>query len=165
MNRNKLFLIPIFIISVLFTIKGYAQDHHEKHKHSHKNEISIAVGIVPLVAEDKLTGGIHLHYIRGIGKTNRFGIGAAVETILDEHKHITISAAFQYRVYKGLIFGYGPGLLIRKEGSETEYQFAQHFEVAWEFELGKFHLGPMAEVGFEKNGVHYMIGIHFGLDF
>ncbi|MEZ5083390.1 MAG: hypothetical protein R2750_08075 [Bacteroidales bacterium] len=66
--------------------------------------------------------------------------------------------------YKGLIAGYGPGLFIVKENDENEHHFAQHVELAWEFEIGKFHLGPMFELGI-GDGVVYMLGVHFGLDF
>ncbi|MCH7534749.1 MAG: hypothetical protein IH948_03225 [Bacteroidetes bacterium] len=76
------------------------EDHHH-----HKNEISIAAGVVPLPKENKITGGIHLHYIRGIGDSNMFGLGVALETIVDEHKHYTLSIVFQYRLYKPE-FGY-----------------------------------------------------------
>ena len=163
----------LLLFSILFiSFCGYTQheqkieshQHEEGHIHN-RNEISIAVGVVPLPEEDKVTAGIHLHYVRGVGSSNRFGIGIGFETILDEHKHYTVSAVFQYRIYKGLFIGYGPGIMIKKENSETELQFAQHFELAYEFEVGKFHIGPMAEVGGENNAVHYMIGVHFGMDF
>lgn len=161
-----------FIILLFVSFQGITQHEHNKESHQHeedhihqKNEISIAVGIVPLPDEDEVTAGLHLHYVRGIGASNRFGIGIGFETILDIHKHYTISVVFQYRIYKGLIFGYGPGLLIKKENSETELHFAQHFELAYEFDLGKFHIGPMAEMGLEGNTVHYMLGVHFGMDF
>ena len=117
------------------------------------------------MAEDKLTIGFHLHYIRGIGKNNRFGVGVGLETILDEHKHYTLSVVLQYRVYKGLILSIAPGLLMRKENSANVFQFAQHIEMAYEFELKEFHIGPVVELGIEKTGIHYMGGIHFGIDF
>jgi len=147
--------ILIFITGTLVFTSLRAQDKGGDDHHRHKNEISIAAGIVPLVAEDKLTAGFHLHYIRGIGKDNR----------LDEHKHYTLSGVFQYRIYKGFILDLAPGLLLRKENSENIFQFAQHIEIAYEFELGEFHIGPVAELGIELTGVHYMGGIHFGIDF
>lgn len=88
-----------------------------------------------------------------------------METILDEHQYILISTVIQYRIFKGLIIGYAPGLLISKENSETELQFAQHIEIAYEFEIGKFHIGPMIEIGIETTIAHYMVGVHFGMDF
>ncbi|MBL4578624.1 MAG: hypothetical protein JKX74_09135 [Flavobacteriales bacterium] len=150
---------------IAFTVNGQTQDTEDNDHHDHRNEISLATGIVPLVAEDELTAGFHFHYIRGIGSTNRFGIGIALETIIDEHKHYTASVVFQYRIYKGLILGYAPGLLMRKEDSENIFQLAHHIETAYEFELGEFHIGPMAELGVEVIGVHYMFGIHVGMDF
>ena len=93
---------------------------------------------MPLPAEDKLAAGFHFHYIRGLGKNNKFGMGIGLETILDEYKHYTASVVFQYRIYKGLIVGYAPGILMRKEDSEMLYQMAHHIETAYEFEIGRF---------------------------
>ena len=165
MTKRVFFTMLTFTAVTLMPMEGNAQDKEEENDHHHKNEISVAAGIVPIVAEDELTAGFHLHYIRGIGKNNRFGLGTSLETIIDEHKHYTLSIVFQYRIYKGLILAYAPGLLMRKENSENVFQFAQHFETAYEFELGKFHIGPVAEIGIELTGVHYMGGIHFGIDF
>ena len=164
MLRGKLFPLT-FIAATLISVCGHAQDEENEGHHHHKNEISAATGIVPLVAEDKLTVGFHLHYIRGVGKNSRFGVGVGLETILDEHKHYTLSVVLQYRIHKGLILAIAPGLLMRKEGSANVFQFAQHIEITYEFELKKFHIGPVAELGIELTGIHYMGGIHFGIDF
>jgi len=45
------------------------------------------------------------------------------------------------------------------------YQFAQHVEIAYEIPLGELHIGPQIDIGIEDEGIHYMIGIHFGIDF
>ena len=162
---KQILTILIFFTITLFSITGYSQNkEHEGHNHHHKNEISIAAGIVPIPAEDEIAAGIHLHYIKGIGESNKFGIGVGLETILDDHKHYTLSAVFQYRIYKGIIIAVAPGLLLRKE-EENVFEFAQHIEAGYEFEIGKIHIGPVMELGIEKTGIHYMGGIHFGIDF
>lgn len=164
--------IFIAIISFFIPIAGISQetsdhDHHEgDHDHAHqKNEISLAVGIVPLAEEEKVAAGIHLHYVRSVAFKDRLGVGIALETIIDEHKHFTVSGVIQYRIIKGFILGYGPGILLLKEEEDIEYHFAQHFEAVYEFEVGHFHLGPLFEVGLANNHVHYMVGVHFGIDF
>ena len=131
--------------------------------HHHRNELSVATGLV--IGEGELSWGIHIHYIRGIGDENKVGIGIGLETIVDKHRHYTISGVLHYRIYKGLIFSLAPGLLILKEEDKYLLQFAQHFELAYELEIGEFHLGPVAELGLETIGVHYMVGLHFGIDF
>lgn len=174
MKKTPLIVSAIFC---LFSIISFSQeeghdhehDHeeqkHEGHVHNHKNELSIATGVVPLFAEDEITAGLHLHYIRGLGETNRFGIGIGLEYIIDEHKHYTASAVFQYGIYKGWIVAVAPGLLIRKEEENYLYQGAVHIETGYEFQLGKFHIGPVAELGIEPIGFHVMGGIHFGISF
>lgn len=165
-TRKSLKILLVITSIVMSITAGYAQhEENEEDHHHHKNEISIAIGLVPIPVENELAGGFHLHYIRGIGEHHRFGIGTSFETILDEHKHYTFSAVLHYRVYKGLIVSYAPGLLMKKENFQYTPQFAQHFEVSYEFELGDFHIGPVAEYGLETTDSHYMGGIHFGIDF
>ena len=92
---KQILTILIFFTITLFSITGYSKNkEHEGHNHHHKNEISIAAGIVPIPAEDEIAAGIHLYYIKGIGESNKFGIGVGLETILDHHKHYTLSAVF-----------------------------------------------------------------------
>lgn len=161
------YLISLVIIATSFmSVNAFSQDHEEDHHHHHKNnEISVAAGVVPLDHENEVAPGLHFHYIRGIAFDNKLGIGAGFETILDEHKHYTFSVVFQYRIIRGWSVAYGPGLMIIKEEENYESQFAQHFETAYEWDIGNFHIGPMAEVGVEPAGVHYMLGVHFGIDF
>jgi len=170
---NKRFIIRILTISLVsFSINyGYSQQNHEKefnhktHVHKHNNEICTAVGIVVIPEENETALGFHLHYIKGVGQKNRLGIGIGLGTILEEHKHYTISLATHYRIYKGFIIGYAPGLLILKHDSNKDFNFAQHIEFNYEFELGNIHLGPTVEMDLANSIMHYMAGIHLGLDF
>jgi len=156
------YLILFTILNIAF-IKSYGQNPSGGNPHNHKNEISVAAGVVPLLAENEITGGLHLHYTRAYGK---WGIGLAAETIFDEHRHYTFSVVAQYRIYKGWTLSYAPGLLIRKEGEGLyDQQFASHIETTYEFQIGDWHIGPVAEIGIEQVGVHYMGGIHLGYGF
>lgn len=162
MRRFQSSLVVLFS---LFNFPTFGQTEEHDHDHEHRNEISVATGVVPLPAENETTVGFHFHYIRGLGESNRFGMGLGYETIVDEHKHNTFSIVIQYRIVAGLSVAYAPGIMIREEGDETLYQLAHHFEAAYEFEIGSFHIGPMVEVGIEEIGEHYMVGVHFGIDF
>ena len=163
LSRHSTLLIAFFLL-ILFPV--FAQEEEEQeHLHKHRNEMSVATGVVPLPAEDELTIGFHFHYIKGLGESGRLGIGLGFETIIDEHKHYTFSVVGQFRVVAGLSVAYAPGIMIREEHEETLYQLAHHIEAAYEFEFGSFHIGPMVEVGIEEIGVHYMAGLHFGIDF
>lgn len=163
----KIILKPILstIVFTLISFYVFGQSHDEDHHHHQKNEISLAAGIVLPTSEDEISAGLHLHYIRGIAFENKLGIGAGLETIIDEHKHFMLSVVFQYRIYKGWTVAYGPGILFVKEYESYETQFAQHIETAYEFDIGLFHIGPMVEVGISKEDIHYMAGVHFGIDF
>jgi hypothetical protein len=162
-------ILYIFLSSTVFTIislNAFGQSHDEDHHHHHqKNEISMAVGLVLPSSEEDISAGLHLHYIRGIAFEDKLGIGAGMEIIFDEHKHFMLSLVFQYRIIGGWTVAYGPGVLFIKEDETSETQFAQHIETAYEFDIGLFHIGPMFEAGISKEDIHYMTGVHFGIDF
>jgi hypothetical protein len=169
--KRKSLLATLIIFTILLSgleVSGQGdQDHShdDNHKHEHKNEISIASGIVIIPSENEIGTSLHLHYIRGLGAKKIVGIGGGVEVIIEAHKHITFSAILQYRIIKGLTAGYSPGLLILIEEIGSEIQFAQHLELGYEFEIGSVHLGPVFELGIEKEVLHYMSGVHLGIDF
>jgi len=146
----------------------YGQDDHDLghvHEHSHNYEMSLAAGIVSLPGDEWMSFGLHIHLVRTAGNSKWLGIGLAGEFIFDEHMHISIGPIAEFRVYKGLVFSYSPGLLIIKEEQENDLQFSQHFETAYEFELGSFHVGPAAGIGIAKEGMHIFGGVHLGIHF
>ena len=155
---NFKILLSLLIISIVFT----------ESEHNHTNEFGMAVGIVPGHDGEDDNLGLHLHYVKGIGEHNDFGIGVSLETIFDEHKHNSISLIGTYHFDRGYTIAYAPGILFAEHesetGTETETEFTQHFEFYYEFELGNFHIGPQFDIGFEGNETHYMIGFHFGID-
>jgi len=170
---NKQFIIRTLAVYLAsFSINyGYSQQNHEQelnhqtHGHTHNNEIGTAVGMVAIPKENEIALGFHLHYTKGVGQENRFGIGIGLGIILEEHQHYAISLATHCRIYKGFIIGYSPGLLILKHDSKKDFHFAQHFELIYEFEVGNLHLGPIVEIGYANSIVHYMTGIHIGIGF
>ena len=135
------------------------------HSHNHNNEIGVAIGIVPGHEDEDNSLGLHLHYIKGIGEHNDFGIGISLETVLDEHKHHSVSIIGTYHFDSGFSIAYAPGILFTDHNGNNETEFTQHLEFYYEFELENFHLGPQFDVGFEDNETHYMLGLHFGIDF
>ena len=156
----KKIILLISIISIIFSESGHV------HNHNHNNEFGIAVGIVPGHEGEDNNIGLHLHYIKGIGEHNNFGIGISLETIFDEHKHNSVSIIGTYHFSNGITIAYAPGILLSEhDDGETETKFTQHFELYYEFELEGFHLGPQFDIGYEDGEIHYMLGLHFGIDF
>jgi len=152
-------LFSLFFISIIFSESGHI------HNHNHNNEFGIAVGIVPGHDGEDDNLGLHLHYIKGVGEHNYFGIGVSLETIFDEHKHNSLSLIGTYHFDNGFTIAYAPGILFSEHDDETENKFTQHVEFYYEFELDKFHIGPQIDIGFEDGDTHYMLGLHFGIDF
>ena len=141
---------------------GFSQS---SHAHTHENEIGLAIGIVPGHEGESDNLGLHLHYVKGFGEHNEFGIGLSLETIFDEHNHNSISIIGVYHFEKGFTLAYAPGILFAEHDGKTKEEFTQHFEFYYEFELKHFHLGPQIDIGFEDGDTHYMLGLHCGIDF
>jgi len=123
----------------------------------------MAIGLVPSHEEDNNIG-LHLHYVKGLGEHNHFGLGLSLETIFDEHLHNSISLLGLYHFDNGFTMAYAPGILFSEHDGNSETHFTQHFEFYYEIELDKFHIGPQFDIGIEDGDLHYMFGIHFGID-
>ena len=54
---------------------------------------------------------------------------------------------------------------LSEKKNNVKYQFAQHFEFAYEIPLGELHVGPQIDIGLEEEGIHYMFGFHMGINF
>jgi len=154
----KFKILYVLIISIVFS------EYSHVHNHNHDNEFGLAIGIVPGHEDEGDNLGLHLHYIKGIGEHNNYGIGVSLETIFDEHKHNSISLIGTYHFDNGFTIAYAPGILFSEHDNETETEFTQHFEFYYEFELEHFHIGPQFDIGFEDGDMHYMLGLHFGID-
>tara|TARA_B110000116_G_C16435728_1_gene402583 strand:- start:3 stop:476 length:474 start_codon:yes stop_codon:yes gene_type:complete len=152
-------LLSLLIINIVFS------ETEHNHNHNHNNELGIAVGIVPGHGGESDNLGLHLHYIKGVGEYNDFGIGISLETIFDDHEHNSISIIGTYHFQNGLTIAYAPGILFTEHNGHTEDTFTQHFELYYEIELEHFHVGPQIDIGFEDDETHYMLGLHFGIDF
>ena len=152
----------IFLVLIINFLIG--QIDHE-HNHEHNNEMSIAIGVVPNHEEQENNIGLHIHYIKGIGEDNDFGIGISFETILDEHKHNSMSIIGSYHFNNGFSIAYAPGILVTENEEIVVTELTQHFEFCYELEFGIFHIGPQFDIGFEKEEIHFMLGLHLGFDF
>ena len=153
-------LLLIFSILPIFCLSQH--NHDDTHDlHTHDNEFAIGIGFIP---KHQNAIGIHSHYIKGIGLNNKLGAGISFETILDDHAHHSLSLISLYRFDFGITVAYAAGIL-KVSQDVTEYQFAQHVELAYEIPFGELHVGPQIDVGIEDEGIHYMFGVHLGIDF
>lgn len=153
----KHLLIFILLLFQIQLITGQDSIPTEK-EHDHKNHMGLAIGVVPFLYEKEVAPGFHFHYTRVIGK---FGIGVGSEAILDEHKHYGFSAVFMYSPFEDFTIGISPGILL----AANEALFSTHFEAGYDFDVGEFHIGPMAEFAYAFEDTHFMFGVHFGVGF
>ncbi|MBN2348691.1 MAG: hypothetical protein JXJ22_07640 [Bacteroidales bacterium] len=160
-------LLVIVTLALLFQIvKSQNNIQENSITHFHQNwEAGFALGIVPLMQEDKVSLGLHVHLLRQIEKFEQLRIGIGFENVLDEHTHINVASVLDYNIIGGLSVGLSPGILFLKENGIWGRAFSSHFELLYEFEIGKLHLGPVCEYSYSKLDQHIMLGMHFGLGF
>ncbi|MCZ2101976.1 MAG: hypothetical protein LC107_10620 [Chitinophagales bacterium] len=135
--------------------------HHEGHDH-HENEIGLAVAPVYFTKEKSVALGMHLHYLRTIHHS-KWGLGLGFEKIFDEHAHNIAGIIISYRPIHPLSFSISPGINVDNRFKNPE--FAIHGEIAYEFEFGNFHLGPVLDLARDHEEIHISLGVHFGYGF
>ena len=132
---------------------------HTGEGHAHKLEIGFAPGLVYIPKEKEFTLGLHLHVVAAIGES-RWGLGGGLERLFDDHGHTTLSAVVQFRIFDPWSVVVAPGMTI---SDDAELAPSVHFETAYEFAFGNFHLGPSFEVAVDPNETHLTLGLHMGV--
>ncbi|MCW0484772.1 hypothetical protein [Gaoshiqia sediminis] len=155
--------ITILTVLLFFGQLVYAQDHPENHDH-HRNHVGFGLGATSIFAENNLAPGLHVHYSYRLSDHSPFSLGVGYEAILDKHTHSTVTGLLGYELGRILISA-GPGVTFGKEDGETHRSLSGHLELAYEFSVGDFHLGPMAGFGFDREESHASVGVHVGFGF
>lgn len=152
--KHLIFLILCFQATVYSTAQ-------ETEFHQLKNEVNVATGVA-LDNHLVFMPGIHIEYVRNLH--HRLGIGCAFETFIAKNLHPTFSIVLQYKFTPNLIFEYNPGITLNQNQDQV-LLFSQHLELAYNFELSNFIIGPQIEFGAQKKHLHSMLGIHVGKHF
>lgn len=160
-------LITIISLLLVTTVIAQHNHNHDDHTHLHEHgewEIGAALGLVPLFDEGTIAPGVHLHLLQQNKLIDGLMVGIGFESVLDEHTHLNAGLVFNYNIYKGLFAGISPGILwINHDGWESA--FVSHFELSYEFEVGKLHIGPIVEYSLSSIDKHMLAGIHVGINF
>ena len=174
MSRLKRAIAILALVGLLHTSIAYCEPLEHEHeygehgRHSHIYELGLSTGFVRMEPEGESALGTHLHFIRrfrGEGIERFLGLGVGFEAIFADHMHYNLMGTIAIYPYKNLFIGISPGMLIVEHHDECEMCYSTHVEVAYGFDVGQFHVGPV--VGYAKSGddEHYMIGIHLAKGF
>ncbi len=142
-----------------------AQEHESENdqEHEHQHEIGASIGPAYFINDDEFGLSTHIHYVYNL-TNSKFGLGSGYEHIFAEIKHSFVGAEFNYRPIHQLTLNLSPGIVF--EGNQNvSRDFGLHFETSYEFEIGAFHIGPVAELAWHSNDYHVSFGAHFGLGF
>lgn len=155
-------LIALFFCFIAMCVN--AQDAIDEHHHDHhKTEIGVANAPVYFIGENSWNYGLHIHLLRTIGHSD-FAIGVGYERIFDPHGHNTLGIVISYRPIERLSLNIAPGFT-SEDSDLLKTNFAIHFESSYEFQLGDFHIGPVAEIAYDPEDIHISLGLHLGIGF
>jgi hypothetical protein len=155
-------LYILVLLALTQTLTAQSPDRHVN-SDNHKNELGIANSPIYIINEKEFAYGLHAHYIRSFKET-RFGIGVGFERIFDEHKHNTIGVILSYVLIEHLALSLSPGITFN-ENNASDLHFGLHLETLYEFEIGIFHIGPVAEFAYSIDDYHVSLGVHLGFGF
>jgi hypothetical protein len=155
-------LYILVLLALTQTLTAQSPDRHVN-SDNHKNELGIANSPIYIINEKEFAYGLHAHYIRSFKET-RFGIGVGFERIFDEHKHNTIGVILSYAPIEHLALSLSPGITFN-ENNASDLHFGLHLETLYEFEIGIFHIGPVAEFAYSIDDYHVSLGVHLGFGF
>jgi len=156
--------IILSVIFLLFSFLTYSQDeHNHEYNHSHPQlEFGFSNGLVYNATEKEVAYGVHVHVIKTVSKSDKFGLGLGYEAIFDDHKHNAASLILLYRPLEHLSFNFSPGVSWLATESNS-LKPAMHFEGLYEWEFGIFHLGPLVGVAFNTEDFHVSTGLHLAV--
>lgn len=167
---RQVFLSIAFLILICSSLFAQEDSHDHEGHHHHSFEIGIANAPVYFLNEKEWTYGLHLHGIYTFPHS-KWGIGLGYEQIFDEHEHKTFGVVGSFRPIPPISIILSPGITMENgedepgHSEESEILFAAHFEVAYEFLFGDFHIGPVSEVAYDPEDIHLSLGLHIGYGF
>jgi hypothetical protein len=169
--KRLLLFIPLCLILAVFSttaLYGHSGVSDKEHLHTedpHKYHFGFATVASHIIGESGIAPGFHVHFVRQMGKANRWGLGLGYETVADEHWHNSLNLLANYRPVSFLSILAGPGLSLKKHEGDFEALPAFHTEAVFEFNLKGLHAGPLLGYGFDKEESHFSIGFHVGFGF
>ncbi len=166
-SKPGLVALLLFSVSVLFAQSQQIQTETHNHQNEHEDErhriheLGVSFAPVYFFSEKEISPSVHVHYTYSFPNT-KFGLGLAYEHVFDDHQHNFFGLEGAFKPLHPLTLNFTPG--ITYEGAHPDKkEFALHFETVYEFEVGKFHLGPVLEFAYHAEGYHMSLGLHVGL--
>ena len=159
---RQVILLLFFILS---SIVAFSQDHDDHLEHHHPElEFGFSNGVVYNFTEKEAAYGIHLHVIKTVSKSDKFGLGFGYEAIFDDHKHNAASFILMYRPIEHLLFNFSPGFSwLATQNNSLKPSI--HFEGLYEWEFGNFHMGPLVGIASNFEDLHGSVGLHLAIGF
>lgn len=156
-------MICLVFIDIPLSVSGQLGSH----QHKTNNEIAFIPGLAYDLGEKGARYVVHGHYLTSSDEmSDKVSVGVSLEYLWGGDSHLTAGPVVSFKPVGELIVLYSMGITIKRETSSTEYFFSNHFEIAYEFEIGEqFHIGPSA--GFSVSGYdnHFSVGLHTGFAF
>lgn len=134
-------------------------------EHDHNFHLGVGGATAKIIGESGLKPAIHVHLIRQLGESRKWGIGLGYESIFEDSPHQGVYLLFNYNPLENIHLSLAPGLSYGLHHSVREINAAAHLEAVYEFEAGVFHFGPMVGAGIDRRDAHLSAGLHVGIGF
>jgi hypothetical protein len=159
-------LLAVFLVITVSNVQAgphpsEMRDSLEQHHH-HGNEIAISTLPVYFVKEKMVAFGLHSHYTRRIADSD-YGLGVCAERTFGSHGHYTAGIMGTWMPGERLNLSISPSLSF--ENFHSKADFGMHFDVSYEYDIGRFHVGPDFEAAYDPEDVHLSLGLHVGYGF
>lgn len=153
------------IVAMTFGVTSslIAQTKHREHdcgQHS-RNEIGLGVGAIYEISHKEWTSSLHLHYFRTLSPHSKWALGAGIEYLRGDERHIEVGVGVRYEPIENLHISLLPGVTLTDKTG-----FSVHTEATYDIlRIGKIHLGPVIGYAWSKNHSHCSAGVHFAIGF
>ena len=159
-------MMRLCLLWFLISFSGFIARGHE-HVSDEKHNYHVGLGFAEAWMSDVsgLKPSIHLHFIRQLGEQRNWGLGLGYESIAGKPLHQGMYIIYNRQIINKLSVNIAPGITFSKNQASVEVNPAAHFEVIYEIDAGKVHLGPMIGFGIDPEDLHFSAGIHIGFGF
>ncbi len=109
---------------------------------------------------------LHVHLGKRMGEQgllSHLSLGVAGEVIFAEHEHYALMGFASISPWRGLLLSVGPGVEWAEHEGEWKSEYSTHLEMGYVFDIGEWHIGPVAGYSKTNRGEHFSAGIHLGI--
>jgi hypothetical protein len=155
------------LFAALLPLTAVAQEEPEEAEP--RNHAAAFVGATTSTERDETDFTLGGDYLRRLGE--RWSLGVFAEAVFAEHTHWVLGPQVRWHVRRGLWVAFEPVVELAKEESEGEHEPEREaralFRIGsgYDFEVGKWSVGPNFSVDVSREKPSWVFGVNVGQAF